>query len=131
MAKEIGTTHIKASFKNLLFLAEPLISALEDDGKIAITELLAIAPRLITIPKLVEDVKGSLAEFKNLSAAEAKEVADYFKDAFSIPNKELEAHIERGLELVAEGYECVTKTINWYTEAHAWVNDFKTLKSVA
>lgn len=120
-----GTKHIKASFSNLLSLANPILGALEDDGKISIAELFTIAPRLIMIPKLVENVKASLAEFKNLTAAEAKEVADFIKVEFSIPNEALEDHIETGLDLVVEGYETVTKSIHWYAKAHKWVDDFK------
>lgn len=131
MAKknELGIEKIKASFKGLLSLVNPIIDAIADDGKIAITELFSIAPRLIVIPQLTEDVKASLNEFKNLTAAEAKEVSDYFKKEFDIPNDALEAHIEEGLDLLVEGYETVTSTIKWYGRAHKWVDDFKTLKA--
>lgn len=120
-----GTKHIKGSFSNLLSLANPLIDALEDDGKISLAELFMIAPRLVLIPKLIENVKGSLAEYKNLTAAEAKEVADFIKVEFSIPNEALEDHIETGLDLVVEGYDTVTRSIQWYAKAHKWVDDFK------
>lgn len=131
MAKknELGIGKIKASFKGLLSLVNPVVNALADDGKIAITELFAIAPRLIIIPRLTEDVKASLNEFKNLTAAEAKEVSDYFKQEFDIPNDALEAHIEEGLDLLVEGYDTVTRTIKWYGRTHQWVEDFKTLKA--
>lgn len=130
MAKknELGIEKIKASFKGLLSLINPIVEAIADDGKIAITELFAIAPRLIVIPQLTEDVKASLNEYRDLTAAEAKEVAEYFKQEFDIPNDALEAHIEEGLDLLVEGYETVTSTIKWYRRTHKWVEDFKTLK---
>lgn len=126
-----GIDNIKACFLDIFAITEPLADILED-GKVHYLEIFVLAPKLIKIPQLVEHAKKSLDEFKDLSAVEAKEISDFFKIHFDIPNEELEDHIEKGINLIANGYDLVIENINFYKEAEAWVNGFKNLnKEVA
>lgn len=52
-------------------------------------------------------------EFKDLDAAEKAELGMLVKEKFDIGDDKLEAKIEEGLDLFAEGYEFITKATSF------------------
>jgi len=116
--------NIKKAFTSVIGISKDIVP-LFDDGKISRTELfslLFIAPK---IPAVVENAKASLSEFKRLKPADAELVVVHIKEVLDLENDDLEAKIEKAIDLIAEGYSLVIALIAFGKD----VSDFsKSLK---
>lgn len=122
--KKHGIENIKSTLKEVLHVAQPIIDALED-GKISLTELFSVAPRLMSIPKIVNSAKASLAELKDLDAEEIREIAIFFEKEFDIPQDDLEGKIEEAIFLLSDSYAVVADGIEVFQRWKSWAENIK------
>lgn len=59
------------------------------------------------------DAEKLKLEYKDLDAAEKAELGALVKEKFDIEDDKLEAKVEEGIDLFAEGYEFVTKALKF------------------
>lgn len=124
-SKKIGTENIKGILKEALLLATPIMKAL-DDGRIELTELFSIVPRLMSIPKIVSLSKQALKELKDLNAEESRGIAQYFEKQFNIPSDELEGVIEEAVYLLSDSYAVVENGTEVFNRWQEWSRTLKT-----
>lgn len=75
--------------------------------------------------------KAALAELKDVSEDEARELVDYFGVNFDLADDTLEQRIERGLEFIPRGYGLLKQNIEFYVEVKGWVKSWGQAEAAA
>ena len=121
--EKLGVGNIKTSFTVLLELREDISDLIKSWS---IAKAIELVFDLADYKSVLNTFKQAWLEFKDLDPGEAKELADHFNEKFNIPNNELEAHIENGIDLIPKTYAHIKDTIKLGGE---WSEFFKGFKS--
>lgn len=89
----------KNAIETLIKVGQKISGALKD-GKISIGEGLGIATQIIPVVKVFGDIKEIKAELADIDEHGKAWLLQEFKEVFDLPNDELEAKIEAGVELL-------------------------------
>ena len=91
-----------------LQLGNALGSAL-DDGKLSWSDTPKFMGSIMAAPAAFSGIGSVPTELKDLDAAEKKELMDYVKSEFDIPDDKIEGLVEEGLALAVQTYNFVQK----------------------
>lgn len=117
-----GIENIKKSFDVVIEVSEQVVSISKEFNY---RKLISFAFKLAEYGNIVDVLKESLNEFKDLSSVEAEMVADHFKDRFDIENETLEERIERGIDLIERGYQLAPLVIEYGGDVADYVGEWK------
>lgn len=86
----------------VLFKVGNKVIKAESDGKIDTGEAIGIAISAVGIVGVFKNLPAIGAELKAITPEDVNQIVEVFKDEFDLPNDELEAKIEAGLEALAQ-----------------------------
>lgn len=101
-----GIEFLKSSVKEVMDVGLKISSALSD-GKIDWTEGIGIAWELKDLYKIYENREKIKQELQDLDESEVNELHDYMAEIFDIENDQLEAKIEKCIDLCVVIYELI------------------------
>jgi hypothetical protein len=97
----IGIENIKKAVSLVLTVGEDVAKGLADNGKLDLSEYIGIGIDLVGgVPGVVKNFKDIKAEFADLTAEEKNELIEFVKADFDIPQEEIEAKIEKAIDLI-------------------------------
>jgi len=97
----IGIENIKKAVSLVLTVGEDVAKGLADNDKLDLSEYIGIGIDLVGgVPGVVKNFKDIKAEFSDLTAEEKNELIEFVKADFDIPQEEIEAKIEKAIDLI-------------------------------
>jgi len=75
------------------------------DGKVDWNELIALGPKFLDVSKAFEGIEQIPTELKNMNPQEAKDLIEYAKKEFDIPQDKVEMIVESSLEILYRIYK--------------------------
>lgn len=108
----LGIETLKTTSVNILELGKTFADVFEDGKFNILTESFQLGKSLVSeLPAIIKNGKAALAELKDLTPAEAKELAAHIQQKFDIANDQIEAKIEHALDLIVKLYETIKEVV--------------------
>jgi hypothetical protein len=97
----IGIENIKKAVSLVLTVGEDVAKGLADNGHLDLSEYIGIGIDLVGgVPGVVKNFKDIKIEFANLTVEKKNELIEFVKADFDIPQEEIEAKIEKAIDLI-------------------------------
>lgn len=83
-----------------------------EDGEISFSDFTSLLAIYNKLDPALDDIGKAQVSLKNLTVTEADEINSYFKDKFDIPNDQIEAYIELGVDIgvsLAKAFNLIKK----------------------
>lgn len=122
---EMGIENIKTSFTALIQVGEKIEKLF---ANFSIGNAFTFGIELFEMRSTLPIFKLALQEFKDLTPSESLELSNHFKNEFDISNNELEAKIEKVIELIPATYTHIKNSIDLGID---WADTLKSLKKAA
>ncbi len=121
-SEKLGIENIKKMFLIILTISASIVKL---SKKFNYRILIELGLEIVSYGNIVDVFKESLKEFRDLDPQEAKQVALDAKRKFDIEDDELEARIEKGIDIIEEGFQIIPQAIKWGLEGYDWATSWK------
>jgi hypothetical protein len=121
-ANILGIDNLKKVFAFLLLTSSMILELVKN---FTYGKALSLAFHIGENLDILDAGKVALAEFRDLSVEETRELTAYLGDEFDLENDQLEQRIEDGIELIPEGYAHIKATIVYYEKVRRFVASWK------
>lgn len=120
---QLGIENLKTTIDVLLKVGEGAEQLIKDGP--TTSEGVQLGLIILDAAGKIDVYKAALLEFRDLDPTESKEITEHFNFAFDIENNELEAKIEKLINLLPRAYQFIILGVELFFEGREVLGSFK------